>query len=204
MHAALTRSRAILETLRPQFLIPEPSEVLEHQTAASLTHTGRLGIFGACAVVVAQGLRFPDLQGGKVCAATQVPRSCSAGGQRSARLYRLDSGESSPLAKGQRPGLRCQVPCSWGEAKQQASPILVPPCEHSRAAEHVGSSLCSAHPDVSGDPLIQQIPAGQLLQSTPPPPSPGLGTHLIGACPKQSTLVGLHRGTGCSGSRQSR
>lgn len=32
----------------------------------------------------------------------------------------------------------------------------------------VGSSLCPAHPAVSGDPLIQQVPAGQVLRFTLP------------------------------------
>lgn len=77
-------------------------------------------------------------------------------------------GKQLPLVKGPRPGLRCQVPCSW-QAEKPASPIRVLPHLHNRAPKDVGSLMCSAHPSFSGDAFIQQIPARQFLQFPTPP-----------------------------------
>lgn len=96
-------------SLSPQFLISESTEVytrlLPHQF--TLKGQGFLGIW-SWAATAAQGLGFSFRWVEKCLCGDSSQILPSLSGWRS-KVSRLDSGESMPLAKGQRWGLRCQV-----------------------------------------------------------------------------------------------
>lgn len=87
------------------------------------------------------------------------------GGQRSAELHnRLNSWESSPLAKGQRTGLTYHAP---GSPRSWLPPAqTLPACTAGPGGPTLfrHSLLWSTHPDVSGDGFCQQTLAEQGLQ----------------------------------------
>lgn len=87
------------------------------------------------------------------------------------------------------PGLRA----SW-QAQKQASPIPVPPW--TPTLHRVLHTLMSLEIHSFNRSLQCTACNSHLFRIA------GLGTHFMSFCCEESTVVGVHRGTGCSGSGQ--
>ena len=120
-----------------------------------------------------------------------------SGSEWRSKISRLDSGESSLPGKRANWGAQKPSPIlglmASRQVEGQASPIPAPPWRTLTLhhALHILMSLeiHSFHRSLKGRACISHLF-----------PSPDLGTHIMSSCCEQSTVVGLHSGTGCSGS----